>query len=87
MEHSDSLLALLIKLLKPCGKLILRDTSDVSTALKLNGFLNVTKTTENNYIAEKPKFEVRFIFNLCIKMTQSYPIIYCINIGLYYFLL
>ncbi|XP_045766679.1 anamorsin homolog [Maniola jurtina] len=58
VQHSDSLLALLIKLLKPSGKVILKDTLDVSSALKLNGFLNVTKTAENEFTAEKPKFEV-----------------------------
>ncbi|XP_034831059.1 anamorsin homolog [Maniola hyperantus] len=58
VQHSDSLLALLIKLLKPSGKIILKDILDVSSVLKLNGFLNVTKTAENEYSAEKPKFEV-----------------------------
>ncbi|CAH2266375.1 jg9139 [Pararge aegeria aegeria] len=58
MQHSDSLLALLIKLLKPSGKIILKDKIDISSALKLNGFLNVTKIEENVFSAEKPKFEV-----------------------------
>ncbi|XP_023946533.1 anamorsin homolog [Bicyclus anynana] len=58
MQHSGSLLALLIKLLKPSGKVILKDTLDISSELKLNGFLNVTKSEENVFTAEKPKFEV-----------------------------
>lgn len=60
VNHSDSLLALLIKLLKPNGKLILKDTKDITLSLKLNGFINVIQDSENVYIAEKPNFEVTF---------------------------
>lgn len=58
VNHSDSLLALLIKLLKPSGKLVLKDTKDITLSLKLNGFINVTQDSNNVYIAEKPNFEV-----------------------------
>lgn len=58
INHSDSLLALLIKLLKPSGKLLLKDTKDITLSLKLNGFINVTQDSDNVYIAEKPNFEV-----------------------------
>lgn len=58
VNHSDSLLALLIKLLKPSGKLVLKDTKDITLSLKLNGFINVTQDSDNVYIAEKPNFEV-----------------------------
>ncbi|XP_047993355.1 anamorsin homolog [Leguminivora glycinivorella] len=57
VTHNDSLLATLIKLLKPSGKLVAKDASDITTALKLNGFLNVTQA-DGVYTAEKPKFEV-----------------------------
>lgn len=57
IEHKDSLLAILIKLLKPSGKLILKENNDITTSLKLNGFVNVSKV-ENIIIAEKPNFEV-----------------------------
>ncbi|CAK1544992.1 unnamed protein product [Leptosia nina] len=57
IQHNDNLLAILIKLLKPNGKLILKDHNDISTALKLNGYLNIFKT-DNIYVAEKPNFEV-----------------------------
>nr|XP_026499306.1 anamorsin homolog [Vanessa tameamea] len=58
VDHNDSLLAILIKLLKPSGKLILKDSNDVCSILKLNGFINVTKCSDNQYLAEKPNFEV-----------------------------
>ncbi|XP_050351623.1 anamorsin homolog [Nymphalis io] len=58
VDHNDSLLAILIKLLKPSGKLILKDTKDITLNLKLNGFINVTKGRDNQYLAEKPNFEV-----------------------------
>ncbi|KAI8426129.1 hypothetical protein MSG28_005081 [Choristoneura fumiferana] len=57
VSHDDGLLALLVKLLKPNGKFIAKDTTDINTALKLNGFLNITKDGDV-YTAEKPKFEV-----------------------------
>ncbi|CAF4756502.1 unnamed protein product [Pieris macdunnoughi] len=57
IEHKDSLLAILIKLLKPSGKLILKENNDISSVLKLNGFVNVSNT-ENTFVAEKPNFEV-----------------------------
>ncbi|XP_045536236.1 anamorsin homolog [Papilio machaon] len=58
VEHSDNLLAIIIKILKPSGRLIVKDNTDLSSTLKLNGFVNVTKSAGNTYIAEKPKFEV-----------------------------
>ncbi|XP_021192827.2 anamorsin homolog [Helicoverpa armigera] len=58
VKHTDALLAIIVKILKPSGKLILKDTAELTTTLKLNGFVNVTKSTDNLYIAEKPKFEV-----------------------------
>lgn len=60
MQHSDELLAIILKLLKPSGKFILKDETDLYSTLKLNGFVNVTKDSGNSYIAEKPKFEVSF---------------------------
>ncbi|XP_032520624.2 anamorsin homolog [Danaus plexippus] len=57
VEHTDSLLSIIIKLLKPSGKLILKDQKDICSPLKLNGFLNVIKNGDH-YSAEKPKFEV-----------------------------
>lgn len=62
VNHSDSLLALLIKLLKPSGKLLLKDTKDITLSLKLNGFINVTQDSDNVYIAEKPNFEVIVLY-------------------------
>ncbi|CAH2039488.1 unnamed protein product, partial [Iphiclides podalirius] len=56
--HSDSLLAVVIKILKPSGRLILKDKTDVSSVLKFSGFLNITKSSDNLYTAEKPQFEV-----------------------------
>ncbi|CAB3238057.1 unnamed protein product [Arctia plantaginis] len=58
VKHTDNILALIVKLLKPNGKVLLKDESDVCTALTINGFVNVTKTPDNLYVAEKPKFEV-----------------------------
>ncbi|XP_035445352.2 anamorsin homolog [Spodoptera frugiperda] len=58
VKHTDNILAIIVKLLKPSGKLILKDTTDLTSALKLNGFVNVTKSSDNLYLAEKPKFEV-----------------------------
>ncbi|KAH9630473.1 hypothetical protein HF086_017011 [Spodoptera exigua] len=57
VKHTDNILAIIVKLLKPNGKLILKDTTDLTSALKLNGFINVTKSPDNLYLAEKPKFE------------------------------
>lgn len=58
VKHTDNILAIIVKLLKPSGKLILKDETDLTTSLKLNGFVNVTKSSDNLYLAEKPKFEV-----------------------------
>ncbi|XP_075978963.1 cytokine induced apoptosis inhibitor 1 [Anticarsia gemmatalis] len=58
VKHTDSILALIVKLLKPSGKVLLRDETDLTTSLKLNGFVNVTKSADNLFVAEKPKFEV-----------------------------
>ncbi|CAH0584395.1 unnamed protein product [Chrysodeixis includens] len=58
VKHTDNILAIIAKLLKPSGKLILKDETDLTTSLKLNGFVNVTKSLDNLYLAEKPKFEV-----------------------------
>ncbi|XP_004931546.1 anamorsin homolog [Bombyx mori] len=58
VSHSDKLLAIIIKLLKPNGKLILKDLNKLTSTLKLNGFVNVTELENNRYVAEKPKFEV-----------------------------
>ncbi|XP_041986675.1 anamorsin homolog [Aricia agestis] len=58
VQHSDTLLGTLIKILKPNGKLIIKDKTDISTSLKLNGFLNLAKSSDDVYVAEKPKFEV-----------------------------
>ncbi|CAG4949943.1 anamorsin homolog [Colias croceus] len=57
IEHNDKLLSILVKLLKPSGKILLKDSNDISSNLKLNGFVNVT-SSENVYIGEKPNFEV-----------------------------
>lgn len=57
ITHSDSLLSIIVKLLKPIGTVILKDTTELSSSLKLNGFLNVTKVGDV-YTAEKPNFEV-----------------------------
>ncbi|VVD03219.1 unnamed protein product [Leptidea sinapis] len=57
IEHTDKLLSIIIKLLKPSGKLILKNNNDITTTLKLNGYLNI-KCSGNTYIAEKPNFEV-----------------------------
>ncbi|KAJ0178194.1 hypothetical protein K1T71_006017 [Dendrolimus kikuchii] len=58
VKHTDSLLALIVKLLKPSGKLVLKDETDLMSALKINGFVNVFLGLDNIYIAEKPNFEV-----------------------------
>ncbi|KAM3966139.1 cytokine induced apoptosis inhibitor 1 [Aphomia sociella] len=58
VSHNDKLVAIIVKLLKPSGKLIIKDEIDLSSTLKLNGFVNVTKEMSNVYVAEKPKFEV-----------------------------
>ncbi|KAL0822404.1 hypothetical protein ABMA28_004485 [Loxostege sticticalis] len=58
ISHTDSLLAIIVKLLKPSGQLILKDNADLTSALKLNGFVNVNQESENVYVAEKTKFEV-----------------------------
>ncbi|XP_013190581.1 anamorsin homolog [Amyelois transitella] len=55
--HTDSLLAIIVKILKPSGKLIAKSPSDISSPLKLNGFVNV-KQDGDVFVAEKPKFEV-----------------------------
>lgn len=55
--HDDKLLPLIIKLLKPSGKLLMNDVNDINSTLKLNGFINIVKIN-NQYIAEKPNFEV-----------------------------
>lgn len=65
VQHSDELLAIILKLLKPSGLFILNDEADLNSTLKLNGFVNVTKNSDNCYVAEKPKFEVSFVFALC----------------------
>lgn len=65
VEHSDELLAIVLKLLKPSGKFILKEETDLSSTLKLNGFVNVTKDSEHSYVAEKPKFEVSKLENYC----------------------
>ncbi|CAG9793956.1 unnamed protein product [Diatraea saccharalis] len=57
LNHTDNLLALIVKLLKPSGKLVLNNKTDLTSALKLNGFINVNKEG-NSFRAEKPKFEV-----------------------------
>ncbi|CAG4947171.1 unnamed protein product [Parnassius apollo] len=56
--HNDRLLATIIKILKPSGKFVLKDKTDVSSTLKLNGFVNVIEGPDNLYTAEKSKFEV-----------------------------
>ncbi|KAJ8713579.1 hypothetical protein PYW07_013949 [Mythimna separata] len=58
VKHTDNILAIIVKLLKPSGKLILKDATDLTSTLKINGFVNVIKSLDNLYIAEKPKFEV-----------------------------
>lgn len=58
VQHTDSLLAIIIKLLKLGGKLVLKDEKDLTSTLKLNGFVNVTKGFDGVYVAEKSKFEV-----------------------------
>lgn len=58
VQHTDRLLAIIVKLLKPSGKLVLKDEKDLTSSLKLNGFVNVTKDIGGVYVAEKPKFEV-----------------------------
>lgn len=66
VQHTDSLLAIFVKLLKPSGKFVLKAEKDLTSALKLNGFVNVTKEIDDVYIAEKPKFEVcnvEYVFN------------------------
>ncbi|CAH2981403.1 unnamed protein product [Chilo suppressalis] len=57
INHTDNLLAIIIKLLKPSGKLLLKTEIDLISALKLNGFINVCRD-DNIFTAEKPKFEV-----------------------------
>ncbi|XP_059053817.1 anamorsin homolog [Achroia grisella] len=56
--HNDDLLEIIMKLLKPSGKLILKDATNLTSTLKLNGFMNIVKDLDNVYIAEKPNFEV-----------------------------
>lgn len=58
VKHTDSLLALIVKLLKPSGKVLLKDDIDLNSALKINGLINIVKASDNIYVAEKPKFEV-----------------------------
>lgn len=58
IQHDDKLLSILIKLLKPGGKLILKDNNDITSNLKLNGFVNVNKNSVEVITAEKPNFEV-----------------------------
>ncbi|XP_072947562.1 anamorsin homolog [Epargyreus clarus] len=58
VEHTDNLLALIVKVLKPNGKLIARDNKDISLPLKLNGFINVQKNNDDTISAQKPSFEV-----------------------------
>lgn len=58
VKHTDEVLAFMLKLLRPCGKLMVKDGSDLTSALKLNGFLNINKSENNVYVAEKPNFEV-----------------------------
>lgn len=58
VKHTDNILALIVKLLKPNGKVLLKDVSDLCSALTINGFVNVTKSLDNLYVAGKPKFEV-----------------------------
>ncbi|XP_068618594.1 anamorsin homolog [Battus philenor] len=58
VAHNDNLLAKFLKILKPSGRLILKDELDITSALKLNGFVNVTKGADNLYTADKPNFEV-----------------------------
>lgn len=69
VKHSDSILAIIVKLLKPSGKLILKDAVDLTSTLKLNGFVNVTKSSDNLYLAEKPKFEVSV--TLCLHYLEN----------------
>lgn len=61
VQHTDNLLAIIIKLLKPNGKLVLKDEKDLTSTLKLNGFMNITNELDGVYVAEKPKFEVSVI--------------------------
>lgn len=70
VQHSDKLLAIILKLLKPSGKFILKDETNMNSTLKLNGFVNVTKDCENSYVAEKPKFEVSYIMENKLYHTQ-----------------
>ncbi|XP_028173409.1 anamorsin homolog [Ostrinia furnacalis] len=58
ISHTDSLLAIIIKVLRPSGRLILKDHNDLTSTLKLNGFINVNKDSGNVFVAEKTKFEV-----------------------------
>lgn len=58
VKHTDTLLALIAKLLRPNGKLLLKNETDLISALKINGFVNVKLNPENVYMAEKPNFEV-----------------------------
>ncbi|KAL4711997.1 hypothetical protein ACJJTC_003664 [Scirpophaga incertulas] len=59
IQHTDTILALIVKLLKPNGKIVMKDETDITSALKLNGFVNINKRIKNNvYTAEKPSFEV-----------------------------
>ncbi|XP_053606214.1 anamorsin homolog [Plodia interpunctella] len=55
--HTDSLLGIIVKYLKPSGKFIVKSSSDISSSLKLNGFINVIQDGDV-FVAEKPKFEV-----------------------------
>ncbi|XP_031632155.1 anamorsin homolog [Contarinia nasturtii] len=54
------LLATLLKLLKPSGRFAVtphNNPNDLIESLKLAGFVNIS-TTENDVVAEKPKYEV-----------------------------
>lgn len=58
IEHNDAILAILLNVLKPGGKLILQDKHDtISSTLKLNGFVYV-KSENNVIVCNKPNFEV-----------------------------
>ncbi|KOB74439.1 Uncharacterized protein OBRU01_09147 [Operophtera brumata] len=58
IHHSDELLAIILKLLKPSGKFILKDETDLISALKLNGFVNVTRESDNTYVGSKASLKL-----------------------------
>lgn len=67
-------MSLLIKLIKPKGRLVLRELTkpdEITTTLKLTGFINIQSNDPNILICEKPNYEIGSSSKLSFAKKQN----------------